>query len=290
MGMVIMMQGGFWVHRAIDVDKPLFRCMKLQHVADLIENNRLFFNQVLRWDDTWEIPTRFYKTELDDILSLKIKNTNFVADTLYGTCWTNIETSDALWRIYSGVEKDGVCIQTTVRKLFESIDFSQLTNNCVDGFVAPIRYENLGNTPNMEVFKDDEAETYPRNMMPAFIKRNAFSHESEIRFLVHAARGKNGYPGNPLNIAIDGSHMYLPLKNTDFIDQLILDPRLTQEEFKYKSKCHQYLGKPIIKSTLYDTPDRIFEIVHSSGAKDWVSLKGARRWSYGDFRKIGNDT
>lgn len=147
----ILMNGGFYAYHSLNLDQPIYRCIKRKHIHDLFNNMNLFFRNVLQWDDTWEIPSRFFKATDESYDSYLVENANRISNDLYGTCWTDTADSDALWRIYSGSEKDGICIRTTPRKLFQSIDFSFRDKAFVDGFIAPVRYEQL-NTPDGQPF------------------------------------------------------------------------------------------------------------------------------------------
>ena len=128
LGTAIIMNGGFFVHKDLDLDAPIFRCIRFEHILDLLKNQKLFFHNISCWEDTWEVPSRFF--EVYDAIYGKegpasiMDSFNLVIKDLFGTCWTDNIDSDALWRIYSGPTQNGICIQTTVRKLFNSIDFS----------------------------------------------------------------------------------------------------------------------------------------------------------------------
>ena len=110
---------------SLDLDMPIFRCVQFRYILDLLKNKKMFFHNVTCWEDTWEVPSRFFEVSdavYGEIGPPFIMRSGLLAVTdLFGTCWTNNIDSDALWRIYSGPEKSGICIQTTVRKLFNSI-------------------------------------------------------------------------------------------------------------------------------------------------------------------------
>lgn len=284
----IMMNGGFFVHK--DLDTPIFRCIRLEHILDLLKNQKLFFHNILCWEDTWEVPSRFF--EVYDAIYGKegpasiMDSFNLIIKDLFGTCWTDNIDSDALWRIYSGPAQDGICIQTTVRKLFNSIDFSCGSKGFVDGFIGPVRYENLASGNDGQTFFDDISENYPKNMISSFIKRHAFEHEHEIRFLIHASNHAGFYPTNPLEISINNDRLYLPFKNLNFIDYLIADPRLQREKFlEYQEKLN-FCGKPIIKSALYDIPTETFQMILHPKSPGHDQLRGAKWWNGFDFSVI----
>jgi hypothetical protein len=100
-----------------DWDAPIYRTYSLEYALALFKSGTNGLVHPSRWDDPFE--NFFLKNGAVD------ENGNLVAldevhKDFYGQCWTIEEESDALWRIYSQA-KGGVCISTTIRKLFESI-------------------------------------------------------------------------------------------------------------------------------------------------------------------------
>ena len=79
-------------------------------------------------------------------------------------------------------------------------------------------------------------------------------------------------PDSTLTLAEDGKGAYLPLSNLDFIHRIIADPRLNEDKFHTLVKDLRCYNKPIEKSTLYDTPGTIYEILASSGAESMGRL------------------
>ena len=213
--MIMHMNGFFAAHSDLDVDAPLYRIMPKKHLEQLLQTNTLYFRKVALWDDTWEVPSKFWKSTGKDVSYSKIELANISQKDLYGTCWTDDIDSDAMWRIYS-YYKDGIAIQTTIRKLFQSIDFFAflIAPNFVDGFIGPVRYENIDGN----VFFDDKSYQYPEYMVPSYIKRNAFAHEKEIRFLLCAPNYLEFHPTNELGITSDSSGLHLPLLGNGFIE------------------------------------------------------------------------
>ena len=249
--MIMHMNGFFAAHSDLDVDAPLYRIMPKKHLEQLLRTNTLYFRKVALWDDTWEVPSKFWKSTGKDVSYSKIELANISQKDLYGTCWTDDIDSDAMWRIYS-YYKDGIAIQTTIRKLFQSIDFSAflIDPNFVDGFIGPVRYENIDGN----VFFDDKSYQYPEYMVPSYIKRNAFAHEKEIRFLLCAPNYLEFHPTNELGITSDSSGLHLPLLGNGFIEKLILDPRLTEEEVPEFHHALDAYGINMEKSSLYAVP------------------------------------
>ena len=91
-------------------------------------------------------------------------------------------------------------------------------------------------------------------MVPSYIKRNAFAHEKEIRFLLCAPNYLELHPTNELGITSDSSGLHLPLLGNGFIEKLILDPRLTEEEVPEFHHALDAYGINMEKSSLYAVP------------------------------------
>ena len=116
--MIMNMNSFFAAHSDLDVDAPLYRIMLKKHLEQLLRTNTLYFRKVALWDDTWEVPSKFWKSTGKDVSYSKIELANISQKDLYGTCGTDDIDSDAMWRIYS-YYMDGLAIQTAIRKLFQ---------------------------------------------------------------------------------------------------------------------------------------------------------------------------
>lgn len=273
--MIMNMNSFFCAHSNLNLDAPLYRIIPKKYLEQLLSSNKLYFRKVILWDDKWEIPSKFWKSTGPDIVYSKIELANFSQENLYGTCWTDNIDSDAMWRIYSH-SKDGVAIQTTIRKLFQSIDFSAflIDSTIVDGFIGPVRYENIDG----RVFFNDESFKYPEYMAPSYIKRNAFAHEKEIRFLLYVPLYLEVRPTNELGITDDFSGLLLPLRGNDFIEKLVLDPRLTTEEvLEFQSQFNTY-GINIEKSSLYEIPKSTCDFLLSKAQCQPYYPHNRQRW------------
>jgi hypothetical protein len=118
---------------------------------------------------------------------------------MFGQCWSLIEDSDALWRIYSPNGK-GLMIQTTAKKFL-------LIKEIMHGLLGRMDYSNF-----------DNIKDFPQDLLEmALIKRKAFEHEQEVRLITHADMVKGEWTGNPY-ISID-------LNPLEFIEKIVIDPR-----------------------------------------------------------------
>lgn len=285
---------GAMVHRDIDVDMPIYRIMRLDRFCQMIEYKQLYLRNVLCWDDPWEIPSRLLSMRRNG----KVTNgrlfglvyaANKAIKPLYGSSWAADADNDAMWRIYSSGGK-GVCVQTTARKLFQSADFFTIEpeGHSYTAFLGPIRYAKLEKSAEWREFYDEESEAYPDYMIPAFIKREAFSHEKEIRLLIYPQaylREDGEGQLHPLQFP-DVKGINVSLHNLSFIEKVILDPRLDEEKVKTISTCISEHGFLVEQSSLYKLPIKPLENVDFSHGYKSRWPKGAKVWldSLNDFK------
>lgn len=226
---------------------PVYRFMQLDRLVEMVKTGYLYFHQVIRWEDRWEIPYRYLQ------ITKQEKNRDLVnADYMYGICWTKEFDTDAMWRIYSK-DKNSVCVATTVKQLYDAL--SLLWATYANLFMAPVQYVDLTPTNINEVINSNEVQYYPQFMYPAFIKRTEFRHENEIRLLLFCAGIGQLQTGS---IKFEKEGIQIPLTNTNFINEIILDPRLNDaEEAEQRKKLDGYF-EVIKKSELYSV-DHIVE-------------------------------
>lgn len=275
---------GPMVHRDIDVDMPIYRIIRLDFFCQMIERKQLYLRNILCWDDPWEIPSRLLSYHRDKQASHNsflaiIHMASKMIKPLYGSCWSTDADNDAMWRIYSS-DRQGVCIQTTARKLFKSTDFYTIEPNgrFQAVFLGPIRYAKLEESKEWCKLYDEEAETYPYYMIPAFIKRDAFSNEKEIRLLLYLQNYFRDEE-DQWRIFPDVNGIYVSLHDLSFIEKVTLDPRLDDDAVKDISARISGYDFQIEKSSLYTLPnglienalfDREYELKYPKGAKVWL--------------------
>lgn len=156
----------------IDIDLPLYRYMSIAQFLSLIENEKLFLKKVRLWDDTWEAP--------DDQLPIvrpdgsEIFTESLIVSSTVGQCWTYENDSDAMWRIYSP-DCQGVMIETSVGSFHE-------IKNLRRAVLGKVLYFNKDNYIEKRYeIANNKSYCYAGDMV---LKREAFKHENEVRFLV----------------------------------------------------------------------------------------------------------
>lgn len=233
-----------------DLRKPIYRVFSVQRLIEICSSGKNTLVRPKKWDDPFEnfILTRAVAAKQQMYPSVTVQ-TNF-----YGQCWTNLEESDAMWRIYSP-DKNGVKVKTTVGKLLKSL--VNATNRNGECFIGKVSYlddtalrDKLGDTS----WLTDEAAMPKGRANTLLFKRREFSHEHEVRLLYLS----------PIQITSDVfSYDIDPLK---LFDSIQFDPRISDELFQvYKHYLKTRVGfkRPINKSELYQLPNLTLEqVIH----------------------------
>lgn len=164
---------------------------------------------------------------------------------LYGQCWTLGGASDAMWRIYSP-DKKAVRLRTTVRKALEGLAHNFGDWAHTQAFIGRVRY--LSDRKIKEFVENAfQGGLTPRSCAESLlVKRAAFKHEREVR-LVYFERSNQKHP--------KGNFLY-PIAH-GMIDQIMIDPRVSYDEFKVISediKQRSGFSGRILRSLLYAPP------------------------------------
>jgi hypothetical protein len=119
-----------------DLDKAIYRIMKMEHLVDMFSSKQLVIPRVNSWikDDPYE---NFFLQSDFRYGDLKVSGKE-QSEFIYGQCWSCFKDSDALWRIYSP-QKQHVRVKTTIRKLFNAIYLDDI--NMSTSYVGLVKYQ-----------------------------------------------------------------------------------------------------------------------------------------------------
>jgi len=228
-----------------EVDKPIFRVFSIERLLETYTKKALVLVKPKKWDDPFE----------NFILKSKAKlqtgeQVDFAfADSIFGQCWSQLQESDAMWRIYSP-SKNGVKVRTTPRKLREALA-SQVATPELTAFIGKVQYKRRSELTSMvqdrvrmqqKIF-DDTGRGHAETLL---FKRKEFLHEHEVRLI---------YSGNIVDAEKD--FFTFAIDPPAIFEEIIFDPRM---DFSLASVYEQhfrtsgYTGK-IMKSQLYELPE-----------------------------------
>jgi len=228
-----------------DVEKTnkIYKFIKLEYLLSSLQGKILRINQIMHWEDVYE--NFFLKQQF--IENNSEISTGSVMERMYGQSWTTLPESDALWRIYSGANKDAIRVSITIDKLIEILDSNWMVY--IGNVTYKKREEISQYIQDFSVISYNDLQSIVAGSL--FIKRKEFEHESEFRIIVFRDTTQ------PLE-------KYLECDiNNDFYDDFCLDPRMSKEQREIISRIlNKSFGVPnekIKESSLY-TFDEIKEI------------------------------
>lgn len=211
----------------------LYRYVSFERAVDNFQNNRLFFARPREWSDPYEVQL-----------------VHRGSDMLFAQCWCRTAISDAMWRLYSPNEV-GVRIGIRREKLAATVGSWARAN----GFC--FREEEVVYKPAATV--RERARALGRSLNKRFdleratdalfLKREAYAHENEWRFVVYG----EGVPAKAkgLPVAIDALRL---------VDSVLLGPRASPELVAQRAEFFaRKLGyrKKVEASALDRPPDPI---------------------------------
>lgn len=250
-------------------NKPIYQILPVKYLIKIIRNQKLRFNNIVRsWEDPYEL---FLLKQNIEIESWSKNHFSFkLLNNYYGQCWSLTEDSDAIWRIYS-FDKESVRIKTSVIKIINVLDQKRGMKWYVPYF-GKVDYKN---TVGVVDWMNEALEGGSGTLLKAFadslfIKRSEFAHENEVRFIVSKPIDEE----NNTNPNVFDSHIDFGVDPYNFIEEIALDPRLSDEDFEDRKALLSSITReiPIVKSNLYqfqpqnyiikETPMHLDVIVH----------------------------
>jgi len=232
----------------LEREETIYRIFPLKRFIELIKSKQLVLVTPEMWDDPFE--NFFLKANAYDEHGTIVDLSN-LRNAWFGQCWTKNKDTDAMWRIYSP-NKDGVRVKTTVGKLFDAIYDKEYEYSPLTYFIGQVEYKTkqelesfMKNASFVDMVIGGQNTSLAHLLL---IKRDAFLHENEVRLLVNESDSDR---------AKEYKGLYkIPITNiTSLIDEVCLDPRLSNEEYEFYQEAIKSLigeGIPIEKSDLYE--------------------------------------
>ncbi len=229
-----------------DLDLPIYRFTTFEQFLDILNTNELTLVKPIKWEDPYEnyILKCNYKNKNNENI-----NVSNLMDQIFAQCWTFCSESDALWRIYSKDSK-GIRLQTTVRKLLDTIFDDTDMKSILTSFIGKVKYLTI---ENIEKYLSDKetinnlflnGSTNEFRCKSLLIKRKEFEHEMEIRLL---------YLVDSDSIDIHYNSKKFCINPNNLIERVLLDPRMPNDYQNVITSTSKQLcyNNPITKSELY---------------------------------------
>lgn len=244
----------------LDLDTPIYKYIPFKYLKLMIQNSNLYFGKVSSWEDVYE--NWFLKEQM--VLPTGEKGSaKELIPGVFGQSWTLQEESDAMWRIYSKLDRTqhdylddtAVRIKTTARKIYNVIYAND--EDFYTSYIGAVKYLSQDDFLNMQ---DSLSPLNPLDLSEVFVKsyflkRTPFEHEREVRpILIYSPKHENfGKDGVSFDIDFD-----------NLIDEMVTDPRLTPDE--YRTVRGQLIGlgaksDKVRNSELYNIPSHIIHLL-----------------------------
>lgn len=245
---------------SLDLDAPIYKYIPFKYLKLMIQNSNLYFGKVSSWEDVYE--NWFLKEQMVLSSGEKVSAKELIPG-VFGQSWTLQEESDAMWRIYSKLDRTlhdylddtAVRIKTTARKLYNVIYAND--EDFYTSYIGAVKYLSQDDFLNMQ---DSLSPLNPLDLSEVFVKsyflkRTPFEHEREVRpILIYSPKHENfGRDGVSFDIDFD-----------NLIDEMVTDPRLTPDE--YRTVRGQLIGlgaksDKVRNSELYNIPPHIIHLL-----------------------------
>jgi len=223
---------GPFCSNGLSLDTPIYRIHKQRYLKELL-SGKLLIPTTRRWDDPYEnlISWCYYEVLGDD---KRIKQVFLGNDRLptFGQCWSTFPESDAMWRIYSDVDKnrsldssfsdnEGLRLRTTARKLVNALAKGMGAGHADKCFIGCVKYMEEEELRNYVVnavgkYQDQAFGGIMGHVDALCLKRSPFTHEHEVRLLYIDADRKFEKQ----------DFIEVPIDVNAVIDEIVLDPRL----------------------------------------------------------------
>lgn len=190
------------IDETLTEETSVYRYLSFEAFVAFNETRRTLLTNVNEWEDQWEAILAKVPT-IDERGNPTPPSYSFHQDT-FGQCWTLLDESDAMWRIYSPT-RTGLRIKTTVGHF-------RMIRGVHRAHVGRVSY--FDTVPELLAMTEQRASPFDF----ALVKRAAFRHESEVRYLTNGQFLAD-------RVSITAARVALPLDPAAFIEGVTVDPR-----------------------------------------------------------------
>lgn len=204
----------------------LYKFIPFKFIKKILQTGSMPVKRIDGWEDCYE--NYFLKNSF--VMGIEPYDLKKISRRFYGLCFSSLEESDALWRIYSDVKglstgRADALDNVAIRVVVKPFQLHRLVPARADvsglSYIQRVRYiskasieaELLANNPYSA---GDIAE---KTLDSFFTKRIEFSHEKEIRYIFATTKYHRA------------STIELTLNPLAFFESFTVDPRLTRNQY-----------------------------------------------------------
>ncbi len=187
----------------MDLSTTIYRYIDFPELMALLFSQNLYFTRITYFNDQNEctdhnlmnLVNYLYSNDPNDYASMQSvarnsyefnKVLNKVRGQLYANCWSTKYDDYALWKIYTKGQPYGICIESTIGNVLDSLLFDKnsfrLYHHSIDYAPNAVR--------NMKKLKSVVERKLPDEIVDflPFIKKQSYSYEQEYRFILYRVR------------------------------------------------------------------------------------------------------
>lgn len=227
---------------ALQHDQAIYRIVHINHFMDMAYGKYNELSRPSNWDDPFE--NFYFQNKVSVSQGQAPISLDDVRERYFCQCWSLIEDSDAMWRIYSK-ERMGIRIKTTVGELLGQVQsITNKDNSAISGIRKVVYVDEVEIMEAAIMSLKDFSRTPDGPDSSLLMKRKAFEHEQEIRLIYFDEAGT--FKG--------ASKMTLGINWKIVIDEIAIDPRLNDNALKWMKAAFASAGfskKIVVRSRLY---------------------------------------
>ena len=245
-------------------DKDIWRQTSLTHFLTMLREKRNSLSHVSKWKDPFEGVV--FKAKYVDEKEQEVPVERLYAG-FFGQCWTEVDADNELMWHARSADGYGVCLKTKLHKLKAALVGYGYENveQCPAVVIGKIQYKRMSTIKNLinemgrEHKKDAKLGRLSENgaISLFYLKRDIFSNEKEVRLMVNVGssceRKKGVFEIHHDDLGFPNIISY-QIEAQNFIDEVILDPRMPSEITAYVEEEAQNKGWrfKVRKSSLYE--------------------------------------
>lgn len=237
----------------------LYKFIPFKYVKKILETCRMPVKRIDGWEDCYE--NYFLKNQfVHGVTSYDLKK---ISRKFYGLCFSSLDESDAMWRIYSdvkgfssgradAVDDVAIRVRVTPQQLYQLVPVRSDVQGC--SYIQRVRY-----ITKKELEDELKADNpYDINKLTDkiqnsfFTKRKEFIHEKEVRYIFVT---KKYHRAGTIEMA---------LNPVAFFDEYTIDPRVAKKYYCAIRKELESLGvapAKINQSGLYSFDPKVLRLI-----------------------------
>lgn len=226
----------------INLNTSVYRIFRFEDILELFNNKEITLVKANLWDDPYEN----FILKCNATYNGNEIGIDNIQKQIFGQCWSLLEESDAMWRIYSP-NHNGIKIKSNLEKVFNIIFDKNQISSLGTSHIGQVEYKNkidlkkyFSNPDNTKLL--DQTKLVVESHL---YKRIEFEHEKEVRLI---------YFVDSFSDELDNKIKKFKVEPNDLIDEICFDPRISDRYFELYKKTFKNLGftGKMIKSKLYD--------------------------------------